>query len=65
MKWCPITKSDCMSDCAWFKENRRKHQDHIEGVCSLLEMGRISNRLKEVNDNINKLEQTIRNTDFT
>lgn len=65
MKWCPVAKCDCRSDCAWFKESRRKYQDHIEGVCSLLEMGRISDRLKEISSSINKLEQIICNTDFT
>lgn len=65
MKWCPVAKCDCRPDCAWFKESRRKYQDHIEGVCSLLEMGHISAGIKEVNDSINKLERTIYNKDFT
>lgn len=64
MKRCPLTQSDCKPDCAWFRESRRKHQDRIEGECSLAGMGRISDGLKEVSSSINKLEQTIHSKEF-
>ena len=64
MAWCPITKLDCRSDCAWFKESRRKFMDHIEGKCSLVSINHISDELKEINNGINRLEHTINNKDF-
>lgn len=65
MAWCPITKSDCDPDCVWFRRSRRRSQDHIIGACSLVDIGCIPDRLKEISDNISKLEQTIEGKDFT
>lgn len=65
MKQCPLTKGQCTNECAWFRESRRRYQDRIEGECSLVSIGRISDGLKEVGSSINKLEQTIHNTDFS
>lgn len=64
MKQCPLSGKSCSTACAWFKESRRKYKDHIEGECSLVAIGRISDRLIEVSHSINGVERIIRNTDF-
>lgn len=63
--FCPITKSDCRSDCAWFVQSRRKHTDHIEGNCCLVEFSRIPNKIAQMRKAVEKLERTIYNTEFT
>lgn len=62
---CPMTKEEGTSKCAWFKQSRRRYQDDgCHGECSLLEVARLSDRLKEVSASIKALEQTINNKSF-
>lgn len=55
MQWCPITKSDCRSDCAWF----------AEGQCAFATLHDISNSLDEIYNTMIELNDTITNKDFT
>ena len=64
MAWCPITKSDCRSDCALFVQSRRKYTDHIEGNCCLVEFSRISTKIDQIGKAVERLERTIHNTEF-
>lgn len=58
--FCPIIKTECRTDCAWFREGRRKYQDRVEGVCSL----NVSKDLKQIKESIDKLNATLFNKEF-
>lgn len=55
MMWCPITKSDCWDECAWF----------AEGQCAFARLHDISDSLDEIQDRLMTLDDTINNKDFT
>lgn len=52
---CPLTKQDCTVDCAWFKD----------GECCIASLPDLVERLEDVVTSVDKLEQTIKTTDFT
>ncbi len=54
MAWCPITKSDCWDECAWF----------AEGQCAFARLHDISDSLDEIQDRLMTLDDTIYNKDF-
>ena len=38
--WCPMTKEECRTDCAWFRENRRKRPEGTDGSCVMVKIDR-------------------------
>ena len=57
MVWCPLTKSDCKEECAWF----------VQGGCAITRLHDIGDKLEEVVEVVNcleSLEQTIKNKEF-
>lgn len=49
MQWCPLTKTDCKKECAWF----------IEGECVFERLHDIANQLEEIKDSVDDLKDTI------
>lgn len=54
MLWCPITQKDCKQECAWF----------AEGECAFIRLHEVANKMNEVVDALESLEDTIKNKTF-
>lgn len=55
MAWCPVTKSDCWEECAWFSDSD----------CAFARLHDISDSLDEIQDRLSTLEDTIHNKNFS
>lgn len=54
MQWCPITQKDCKQECAWF----------AEGECAFIRLHEVANKMDEVVNALESLEDTIKNKTF-
>lgn len=52
---CPIMKNACIAGCMWFKD----------GECCIASLPDLVEKLEDVVTSVEKLEQTIKTTDFT
>lgn len=52
--YCPLTREECKTDCAWY----------VEGGCSTVSLNEIARQLDYVQDTVNTLEETIRKKNF-
>ena len=52
--YCPMTKEECKTDCAWF----------VEGECVIVRLNNIADQLDYVQDAVNALEETIQRKNF-
>ena len=55
MQWCPITKSDCLVECAWF----------ANGQCAFAGLHDISDSLDEIQERLIELDDTINHKNFS
>ena len=57
MAWCPVTKSDCLDECAWFRQ----------GECAFQRLHDVADKIEEIVDIVDcldSLEKTIKNKEF-
>lgn len=57
MQWCPLTKSDCKKECAWFSQEE----------CAFARLHEVADKVAdavEVISCLESLEQTIKNKEF-